>query len=243
MERGDAARLCGYLLAPLLVPQGIRLLCSIPRLPEASGPRTGRVTGAGTRAPMTLLVHGESTAVGVGVATHDHGLAGHLARMLAADHREVTWAVGGRNGARARGGHKRRRPVPAIEGRFDLVVIALGVNDTLGLTSIARWRAGMTRISGEALEHLEPGGRVVLTGVPRIDRFPALPMPLRWVMGRHARALDAVLAQLSRADPRLTHVPTPPMVDGLDLAHDGFHPSAAGYTRWACHLHDTLADA
>lgn len=242
MERGDAARVCGYLLAPVIVPQGIRLLRTIPRLPEASGARTGRVTGDGAGAPITLLVHGESTAVGVGVASHNEALAGNLARLFAAAHREVTWAVSGQNGARARGGRKRRRPVPLIEGRFDLVVIALGVNDTLGRTSIARWRSAMARISGDALDHLEPGGRVVLAGVPRIDRFPALPMPLRWVMGQHARALDGVLAQLSDADPRLTHVPTPPMVDDLDLADDGFHPSAAGYARWARHLRDTLAD-
>lgn len=65
-------------LGPILMFQGRRLRRTIPRLPEASGPCTGLVSGASptlTSPPLKLLLIGESTAAGVGAARAGLGSA------------------------------------------------------------------------------------------------------------------------------------------------------------------------
>ncbi|WP_168582726.1 SGNH/GDSL hydrolase family protein [Gephyromycinifex aptenodytis] len=247
--RTEASRLLAFALSPVLITQGGRVLASIPRLAEAGGPTHGQAPGQGE--PIALLVVGESTAVGVGVDQHDEAIVGELTRLIAAQTgRAVRWNVIGRNGARLRATHTRA--LPEVIGEYDCCVVLLGVNDTLGLTSAGRWRKEMTTLLARLSQCTRAQGLIVLAGVPRLDRFPALPQPMRFVMGAHAHTLDSVLADLSdlstavAADPPVNtasagdvsrvHVPTPPMEEPADLATDGFHPSAQGYQRWAQHL-------
>ena len=233
----ELPRLVAVALGPVLAVQGGAALARVPRLPEAAGPRSGSVGGVAEDA-LTLLVVGESTAVGVGVDTHEEGIAAVLARRVHEVCAEpVRWSVVGRNGARLRANDRRR--LPRISGEFDCAVVVLGVNDTLGLTSPRRWRAEMETLLATLRQGLAEGGLLVLAGVPQLHRFPALPRPLRTVMGLHGRALDAVLAQLARENVDVVHVPTPAMTSRADLAADGFHPSAVGYRRWGELLADT----
>lgn len=219
---------------------------TLPRLPEAAGPVHGvaRPADPADRDPggprLSLLVTGESTAVGVGVDTHEEGLAARIAGHLAdGTGREVGWRVDGRNGARTRadGAHAWRR-LPRPSGEHDVLIVVLGVNDTLGLTPPRHWRTQMHRLVEEATRCLRPGGLVIVAGIPRIDTFPALPQPLRAVLGAHGRVLDAATRDLIADAPGAVHVSTPPMVDDVDLCADGFHPSAHGYARWARRLHE-----
>lgn len=233
----ELPRGAAFALGPVLAVQGARTLARVPRLPEAGGPRSGGVGEAGEDA-LTVLVVGESTAVGVGVDTHEEGMAAALARRVHEVSGEpVRWSVVGRNGARLRANARRR--LPGVSGEFDCAVVVLGVNDTLGLTSTRRWRAEMETLLATLRRGLRDGGLVVLAGVPQLLHFPALPQPLRTVMGLHGRALDAVLAQVAAENADVVHVPTPAMEDHADLAADGFHPSARGYRQWG----DLIADA
>ncbi|ATF19831.1 Lysophospholipase L1 [Phaeobacter gallaeciensis] len=78
---------------------------------------------------------------------------------------------------------------------------------------------------------------VILSGVPPMADFPALPNPLAWVLGRHATRLDQVLAKLAAQDSNVVHLPFTMPPDPTLAARDGYHPSATAYTIWA----DTLA--
>lgn len=248
--RRNLPRLVAFALGPVLIPQGRITLARVPRLDEAGGPTSGtaeRVVRDGDRLSdegaerrqdeVSLLVTGESTAVGVGVDQHSDGIAPALAEHLHdALEAPVTWTVIGRNGGRLRA--NPRRMLPPLAGRHDVVVVLLGVNDTLGLTSPARWRREMTTLLDDARSRLQPGGLVVLAGVPQLHDFPALPQPLRAVMGAHGRALDGVLADIATGHDDVVHVTTPAMQHDEDLAADGFHPSAHGYRRWAERLHE-----
>lgn len=236
-----SSRLLAFALAPVLIVQGGRVLAAIPRLEEAGGPTQGEVGGEGD--PIALLVVGESTAAGVGVDYHDDAVVGALARLMSGQTgRPIHWRVIGRNGARLRS--TPTRELPGVVGEYDCTVVLLGVNDALGLTSTSTWRHEMSTLLRRVQECTRPGGLVVLAGVPRLDKFPALPQPMRFVMGQHAHALDEVLHELSDVSARSrgsgktdrVHVPTPPMEDAADLGADGFHPSAQGYRRWAAHM-------
>ncbi|MFN3565137.1 MAG: SGNH/GDSL hydrolase family protein [Burkholderiaceae bacterium] len=227
-------------LGPLLIWQGHRVRRTTPRLPVARGALAGEI---GSGAPLRLLVIGESTAVGVGAAHHGEALAGELAGRLAAKlGRRVFWRVLGENGATAR---RALQVLEAAEAApADLAVVALGVNDVLEQTRVARWRRDVAALV--AALHARTGARdVILLEVPPLAKFPALPRPLRDVLGADAHRLDAALARLAARldapDRRVRHDRF--AFDGARefFARDGFHPSARGYARWAELIADRLA--
>ena len=68
-------------LAPLLVAQAVATRRRAPVLPEAAG-RARRRASATARPALRLLIAGDSSAAGVGVARQEQALVGHLARAL-----------------------------------------------------------------------------------------------------------------------------------------------------------------
>ena len=119
-----------------------------------------------------------------------------------------------------------------------MAVTALGVNDvTRGVT-----RRTFTNRQRQLLTHLTgPIGarRVVVTAVPQMERFPALPQPLAWVLGRQAARLDQGLQQVAAEFPQARHLSLDLPNDPALIAPDGYHPSPRTYTIWgreAAHL-------
>jgi len=224
------------LLGPVLLVQGRRVRRVTPRLPQAAGPQEGTI-GAGP-APLRLVVVGESTAMGVGVAEHAVGLAGQTARALGiAMGRPVHWRVLGRSGATARALlNEFIEPAPPLDA--DVVVVILGVNDTLGFSSPGRWTAALDRLL-RSLRRRSRTAPVVLAAVPPMQHFPALPSPLRQVLGLRASVLDRAAIRWAAARPAVAHVPYP-SAERREIPEifcsDGFHPSAMGYERWSAPL-------
>jgi lysophospholipase L1-like esterase len=223
-------------LAPVLLVQGRRVRRMTPRLPPAAGPQEGTI-GAGTD-PLRLVVVGESTAMGVGVPEHGVGLVGHTARALGdAMGRPVAWRVLGRGGATARALLKEFiEPEAPLEA--DVVVVILGVNDTLGFSSPARWTGALDALllSFRRRSEVTP---VVLAAVPPMQHFPALVSPLRQVLGFRAHVLDQAAMAWAESRPGVFHVPYPfaePAEIPEIFCSDGFHPSAFGYERWSAAL-------
>lgn len=219
------------LAAPIWLAQGLSVALTTPRLPEAEGPRAGRI-GQGR---LRLLILGDSSAAGVGVASQDQALTGQLVTALA--DLEPDWRLVARTGATTATTLSRVQTLPADPA--DIAVLALGVNDMTRGVPLARWldqqRALMSTLS------VRFGVRFVyLTGVPPMGAFPALPRPLRDVLGARAARFDAALAALVATIPGARHL----AFDGAQLqpammARDGFHPGAAAYALWA----DALARA
>jgi lysophospholipase L1-like esterase len=237
-----ASTLSIALLAPVLVAQGRRVRRTTPRLPEAPGPRTGEAAGRG--APVRLLVLGESTAAGVGAADHQEGLAGQVARGLAAaSGRPVHWRVLGRNGATA-ATTRQALLAPAPDVAADVAVVALGVNDTLRLHAPARWTADLRALIDDVRARCGPIP-VVLAAVPPMGRFPALPQPLRGVLGLRATVLDRAAARLAAESDAVHHVPVPLPPDEVArfFCADRFHPSPRGYAQWGAALGRAAAAA
>lgn len=216
------------LLAPALAVQGKRVRRTTPRLPDATGPADGSV---GRGEPLDLLVLGESTVAGVGARDHEEALTGQIGAALAArSGRSVHWRAVGRSGADARAVHTHLLDT-ACDRPADLVVVALGVNDTIGLHSATRYRGDLLRLV-TALRTRLGAPPVLLAGVPPMGGFPTLPQPLRYVLGLRSRVLDAAAAELA-ALPGVTHSPLPPALLAADsFAADGFHPGPAGYRAW-----------
>lgn len=229
-----ATRPAAVALAPLLAVQGSGVRRRTPVLPEAAGPRSGVVGTGGP--PLTVAVVGESPAAGVGVATQDDALAARFAAELAGrSERAVRWRLSARTGTTAE--RATPRLVPALEGpAADVVLVQLGVNDTLRLRARAAWRRDVTALLDALAPLTAPDGVVVLAGLPDLAAFPTLPQPLRGVLGWHARALDRELDVLAARRPGVRHAPTPPLSGADSFAEDGFHPNAVAVRIWAGEL-------
>ena len=225
------------LLAPVLLVQGRRMFRTMPRLPPPSGDPTGTV---GEGPPLRLLVVGDSAAAGFGAETLDEALPGRLAARLAARGRRVTWSLFARFGSTAARTLAYVRKQDAFD--VDLAVVSLGLNDLIAGVSQAAWLADMEALAGE-LRARFGAPLVVASGLPPIGGFPALPQPMRWVMGRQRDRWDAALRAWAEAAEGVVTVPTGftgegPYLEGEItvaelMAADGFHPGPRIYDEWA----------
>jgi lysophospholipase L1-like esterase len=213
-----------------------------PRLPDADGPVEGAVyteaeSPSGPR--LEVIVLGESTVAGIGAPTHSDALTGQVARALAKTAGvPVNWLAVGLSGATATDAAERL--VPKLRGRrANALVIALGVNDSIDNALNPRTEEKWTRDLKRLIDCVrrELGDiRIVISGAPPLDRFPAFPQPLRSFLGEQSAALDRASIKLAGSLPNVAFAP---MVDGLDESHfcqDKFHPSIKGYEAWGKHL-------
>jgi lysophospholipase L1-like esterase len=213
-------------LAPLLVAQAVATRRRAPVLPEAAGDREG-VSGAGDAAPLRLLIAGDSSAAGVGVAHQDDAVAGHLVRTLHGTiGRPVAWTLRARTGLTTRGVHALllASPRPAA----DVAVVITGVNDVIGQVPVRRAmrdRAALADwlVASVGVRH------VVFAPLPPLHQFPLLPEALRRVLGSDARRHDAALARWAALRSDVSHAQIVLELDAAGMASDGFHPGEPVY--------------
>jgi lysophospholipase L1-like esterase len=211
-------------LSPLLVAQAVATRRRAPVLPEADGAREGSV-GAGP--VCRLLIVGDSSAAGVGVATQDEALAGHLTRTLAETAVvRVQWRLVARSGITSAQALALVQS-EAIHGA-DFAVVVLGVNDVVD--QVPSNRAVQRRAALADWLRTERGvGHVVFAPLPPMHEFPLLPQPLRWVLGSDARRHDAAMAAWAAGRDDVSHVPIDLHLAPDCMASDGFHPGEPVY--------------
>lgn len=175
-----------------------------------------RPQGRGHRADRILLL-GSGLAHGPGVRSHELSLAGHLARATArlrggvADLHLLTGA---------HTAEVRRLARAAASHSYDAVVLLGGAEDALTLAPEASWHASLSDIR-RVLHRIGPGGpELIVAGVPPLELLHRGWIPLRRLVGRHARRLDAVSRDLVAEWERAAFVPLP----GVPV---GTAPSAA----------------
>ena len=213
-------------LGPVLLAQGKRVRRSVPTLPEPAGAREG-VLGSGPE--LRLLILGDSAAAGVGANHQDQALAGRLAVALAPTFR-VCWkllAFTGATTADLLARLEAESPSP-----FDAVVTSLGVNDVTGRLPLGEWRRRQLELI-DALRARHGAAHIVLSALPPMHRFQALPQPLRWYVGCRARDFNRVLAGVARERPGCDYLELDHgAMDASAMASDGFHPGPPLYDLW-----------
>ena len=222
------SRVFAISLAPVLLVQGRRLRRSIPRLPDAALPWAGEVAGPN---PLRLLVLGDSTAAGVGAATQHEALPGLLAaEFLSRFGRGTSWTALGRNGATSRD-LMTDHLADATSAPFDVVFLTVGANDALGMRSRAAFSRDI-RLIVDALLTRNPDALVLVSLMPRFDRFQSLRNPVRWNLALHAASLDAGARASVAGMDGVFAIPKPPPYTAQFWASDGFHPGPDGYREW-----------
>ncbi len=189
--------------------------------------------------PFTYVALGASDAVGVGAANPEReGWVPQLAASFGPGTRVVNLGVNGSTLAQA----IQEQLGPALDAQPDVVTVWLAVNDFTARVPLEQYTADLdyllTRLEGT-------GARVLVGNVPDLSpispRVGVEPERLRAEIGRWNAAIAGVAgrhgAQVVDLSAHWRELADHPEY----LSADGFHPSAAGYTRLAQIFAETYA--
>lgn len=213
-------------LAPVLFAQGKRTRRVVPALPEPPGDREGT---AGSGQPLRILIAGDSGAAGVGAASQDEALLGRLVANLSADY-SVSWNLQATSGHTTAQTLERLRSMPPVT--FDVAVTSLGVNDAISMVSLPSWRSRQAALR-QLLRQKFGVRTLIVSGLPPVHGFPALPQPLRWHVGTRATQLHEALADDVAGETDARFIDLRFSDDMALMASDGFHPGPKIYAEWA----------
>lgn len=231
------------LISPIIILQGLYVKRVTPRLPEAKGERSGislsstesQASESEGQAETSLLVLGDSAAAGVGVEHQSEALLGHILDNI--NEQTVRWQLLANTGdncaqllKKAEAFHQQDKDLD-----FQHVVISIGVNDVTGSTPIKVWVDNLTKLIN-VLQHDFNAQKIYFSALPPMHAFPALPQPLRWLLGQRAVVLNKVLRKLVAQQANCFMVEASfPLEQGF-IADDGFHPGADAYKLWGTHV-------
>lgn len=222
-------------LVPALLIQGYRVKKNTLRLSEPQGIRQGTM---GKGKPLSILILGDSAAAGVGVEHQQDALLGSLLHELKQDF-EISYQLEAKTGDTTVQVLERTQLLE--KQHFDVVISSVGVNDVTKLTAPKKWIQLQQQFYTEIENKFSPQ-LILVTSVPPMNLFPALPNPLGWLFGQYSSAMNQKLANFIQNKP-LQQEATCYQLIQFDLAHfkalnlqmakDGFHPSKEIYQIWA----------
>ena len=208
-------------------------------MPEAIEPQ-GICTGE--RGCLKVLFIGESTFAGVGVATHEEGFAGTLAKELCASTRKtIDWRVYARSGYTAK--KVTEKILPKItESSANLIIVGLGGNDAFMLNSPRKWEAEVRELITN-LKAKFGHTPIVFANMPPIKEFPAFTAIIKFSIGNLVEILGAALAEVVKEFENVycnSEVLTLKewikklniSANQTDFFSDGVHPSKLTYQSW-----------
>lgn len=215
--------------APFLYLQGQYVRRKVGVLPDASGEKSGKYGTGGSS--VKLLVIGESTVAGLGARTHETALAGQFAKHLSERiGRSVEWTAIGKNGVTAR--RTIAELVPQIpDEKFDYVLLGVGGNDVLKLSSPLKWRRSMLQLIA-IMREKNPDVTIFITNAPAIRLSPVLPQPIKFILGHLSALHDKNTRDFTGKMRRVFYYHQPTEVPE-DFFADGIHPSEKGYAVWS----------
>ena len=190
-----------------------------------------------------LLLLGESTMAGVGVATNEEGFAGSLARELAEQLQQtISWSV------YAKSGYNTKKVtielLPQIQEKSaDLIVIGVGANDVFEVNTLFTWRKNVVDLI-QSIRILFPETPIAFANMPPVKEFTAFPKALQFTLGNLSllfqKELIIIVAESPNVyfDDRLLALEewilkNDPTATPADLFSDGVHPSKRSYGLWA----------
>ena len=216
-------------LIPSLLIQGYRVKKNTPRLPEANRIRKGQIGGG---KPLSILILGDSAAAGVGVNNQEDALLGSILSELHQDF-EITYQLEAKTGDTTLQVLERTKILD--HNNFDVVITSVGVNDVTKLISPNKWMEHQQRFYNEIESKFSPK-LVLVTGVPPMNLFPALPNPLGWLFGQYSSEMNKKLKNFvdMKNNYQLVQFDLANFKAlNLQMAEDGFHPSKDIYQIWA----------
>ena len=219
-------------LLPLLIKQGKQTRINTLKLPEPEGAREG-IVGEGER--LNLLILGDSAGAGVGVETQAQALSGQIVKRLQGTYC-IEWKLIAHTGHTTADAVEHLATVDSQV--FDIALISLGVNDVTSFVAPRKWIKQCESLM-QILENKFQVKRVIWSDFPEMEKFPALPQPLRWFIGARKNHLRKHLLTYISKKQNLELLEFPDVLSKSEqsiehwIASDGFHPGPKVYSVWA----------
>ena len=217
-----------WIAFPFVIPQALKVRKNAPRFTDAEGGEIGIV---GTGHSIKVLGVGDSIIAGVGTSNVSKSWLGQTCYYLSEQlNAQIQWTRIAESGANL--AKINLNTIDQLkEGRFDFIIISVGVNDVTGLSGLRKW-AGQLHEMLRYLKSHSPDSIIVLSGVPPMHVFPLLPQPLRYLLGLRAKSFDEVIRQVIKSYYKVIHLPIEIDPDPKNFSDDGFHPSEYGCQKW-----------
>lgn len=242
------------LLWPLYLLQAIWVKKTTLKLPEPNGLREGVVRLSDAEdsdtssipSTLSLLIIGDSAAAGVGVDTQQQALAGQTVKFLPSLMKQQTdkavslrfdklkWKLIAKSGYSTQNCFNKLNYILSQSHQItaDVVIISLGVNDVLSPISVSTWISQQQQLC-ELLYSKLACKHIIITSVPPMAAFPALPQPFRWFLGARANEFNQALTQWLNSSPLPSEqLDMRESLSSATMAKDGFHPSEEIYQHW-----------
>lgn len=189
-------------------------------------------------APYSILIIGDSTAVGTGVTDPKDSIAG----LFAKDFPDVSITNLGENGTRT------RELIPQLEKlgerNFDLVILHSGGNDIVKFTNLNQLSDDIAVVLQLASAI---GNHAVLITSGNIGTAPLFPWPISWIISSRTRSVHGNFKKIANEKgvlwvPLYAEKEHDPFFENINesYAHDMFHPATRGYQIWYAAILKTL---
>lgn len=213
------------ILRPLMRLLLFRVDSRLRRLPQPVDSPHVHAPGAD---PDRVLLFGSGPSVGYGVLSNDLALPGQLARQLSAiTGRGVDLDVVADPEVTIQGSLGLLRELNLW--RYDAILLTVGVNNALMLTSVKVWRLAVRELLLHVAEHVPRRTRVLVVAVPPIKSIDAFTGLSAWIADRHSVVLNRETRRIVANFPHFTFVPFSPLATADDIRYR----SAATYQKWA----------
>jgi len=202
-------------------------------LPSLTNQDPSGVFGDPESPPLRLVFLGDSSVTAPGVKPLDHSWPRQMAMHLANQYRVEAISV-------AVGGSKvhdvlTEQVDAALEIRPDIAYVAVGSNDALRGTPVARFESDFNRIVADLHDSVPAVG---LSGIGDLGTIPRLPELAQGVARVRARAIDHAIQRVAARYPRTVKSNAWDVMAGFAqkpelFAGDLFHASAEGHLAFA----------
>lgn len=203
-------------------------------LPTLENQDPSGVFGESDAPPLRLVFLGDSSVTAPGVDPLDHSWPRQMALHLSAQYRveAISFAAGGSKAHDV----LNEQVDAALASDPDIVYVAVGSNDALRGTPVARFEADFGSIVDRLYDTVPAIG---LSGIGDLGTIPRIPELVRGVARVRARAMDRAIARVAARYPRTvkSHVWDIMAIDFARrpelFADDLFHASADGHLAFA----------
>ena len=182
-------------VSPFLFLQGQYTRRKVGLLPDAAGEKTGIVGDGEGRgeAPCYRRIDRRRSRSSNTSTSACRKICRTVKRRRSAS--PVRWHVIGRNGVTAK--RTIDELVPMIpDEKFDYILVGLGGNDVMKLSSPRKWRRDMMQLLG-ILRERNPNAVIFITNCPMIKYSPALPHPIKFLLWELSKMHDANIREFT----------------------------------------------
>ncbi|MFM9918019.1 GAF domain-containing protein [Lacisediminihabitans sp. H27-G8] len=186
--------------------------------------------------PDRVILIGNALSVGYGVSSYDRSIAGHLARAISdsTNHGTVIEIIADANLTAA---SCLRELARRDLGAQDAIVMTIGVNEALRLSSVAVWSRGLEKVF-RFLETNTPASLLVfVVAVPNAGLIARLPGVVLRPTERRAALLNAATQRVVARHPRAAFIPfapDPPRAEQIAaLTNSEVNATSETYEEWA----------